>query len=47
MQGIGEAEDAEAEADVEVDEASGRKVHRDVSVAAGSTCSVTVRTGKQ
>ena len=47
MEGTGEAEDADAEADVVVDEASGRKVHRDVSAMEGSTCSVTARIGQR
>ena len=47
MQGTGEAKDADVEADVVVDEASGRKVHPDVSAAGANICSVTVRTGKQ
>ena len=47
MEETGEAEDADAEADVVVDEASWRRVHRDVSAAGANICSVTVRTGKQ
>ena len=47
MEETGEAEDADAEADVETDEASGCRVRPDVFAAGESICSVTARIGKQ